>query len=536
MKRLVLILLLSIPGFLFAQERFVVDSLTIQLETVSQDSSKIKILWKLSSLFQNSNLKKSVEYLDAALKIAGRNNLPDLQGSSYQKMGDVLLLKGLYDLSLDNYLKGKRIFEESRNNRALVGLENNIGSIYYRLNQKEKALECYKGALAECNKTFVQGDSFYHSQIHIFYNSVGIGYEATGDYEVAKSYFLKALQGAKKFDDVLNLGVIYNNLGKLSLERGQKVEALQFIKLALSHRTRINDKNGMARSYLFLAEYYSQIRDYSQAMATIKKALELAAEVGAMSTSKESYNLLYKFYQKLGKPDEALDAYIKFHQYSDSLVNEASVKDITSLQMRYDFDKLEKVRKVKQQRKEMIFIFLIAILGLGMIIMGLLYGFIKNRAHRIILEKENLEKDLEVKNKELTTNVMYLLKKNELIINISKRLLQLKTCLRKENMGLLQKIIFDLEAGANQDVWEEFEYRFQQVHTEFYQKLKEKFPYLTPGEIRLCAFLRLNMTSKQISSITHQNPKSVEVARGRLRKKFCLTNTEVHLYSFLEGL
>ncbi|WP_054721638.1 helix-turn-helix transcriptional regulator [Marinifilum fragile] len=236
-------------------------------------------------------------------------------------------------------------------------------------------------------------------------------------------------------------------------------------------------------------------------------------------------------------------AYQKFHAYNDSIINEASVREVTSLQMQYEFDKLEKERQVKQQRKEMIYLFLMAILVLGMIITGLLYGFIKSRAKAISLEKQTLEKDLvlknqdlEIKNKELTTNVMYLLKKNELITSVSSRLLQLKSQLKQENKEPIQKIIFDLQAGADQDVWEEFELRFQQVHNDYYKKLQERFPNLSPSEVKLCAFLKLNMTSKEISSIIHQSVKSIEVSRSRIRKKLDLTGKDVNLVTFLSEL
>ncbi|WP_372642253.1 tetratricopeptide repeat protein, partial [Ancylomarina sp.] len=515
---------------------FVVDSLTMQLESLSQDSSKIKILLKLSDQFQYTDFKRSLEYVNSALEMSNRNNLSGLQGSSYKKKGDVLLRKGLYDRSLENYLKSKKIFEETGNSRFLVGLEHNIGSIFYRLEDYDKALEHYKEALTQQNTIQEQGDSSYHSQLHVFYNSIGNCYDTKEEFEIAESYFLKALESAQKFDDKYNLGVIYNNLGKVSLEMGRKEVALKYMKLALNHREQINDKNGMARSYLFLAEYYNQIKDYSQAVATTQKALELANEAGAMLSTMESYKQISDFYQKLGKTDEAFEAYRNYHHYSDSLVNETSVKEITSLQMQYEFDKMEKDRKVKQQRKEIIYYFLIAILVLGMIITGLLYGFIKNRARRITLEKENLEKDLEVKNKELTTNVMYLLKKNELIGNVSKRLLQFKTHLKKENMEPLQRIIFDLQAGADQEVWKEFELRFEQVHLDFFRNLKEIAPDMTPAELKICAFLRLNMNSKEISSIIHQSVKSVEVKRSRIRKKLKLTNTETNLVLYLNEL
>jgi len=75
--------------------------------------------------------------------------------------------------------------------------------------------------------------------------------------------------------------------------------------------------------------------------------------------------------------------------------------------------------------------------------------------------------------------------------------------------------------------------RFQNVHQEFYQNLQNKFPDLSPSEIKHAAFLRLNMTTKEIAAITSQSAKSLETARYRLRKKLGITNQEVNLVNFL---
>ncbi|NLO49679.1 MAG: hypothetical protein GX103_00750, partial [Bacteroidales bacterium] len=85
------------------------------------------------------------------------------------------------------------------------------------------------------------------------------------------------------------------------------------------------------------------------------------------------------------------------------------------------------------------------------------------------------------------------------------------------------------------DVWTEFEVRCQQVHNDFYTKLNERFPNLSANEKRLSAFLRLNMSTKEISAITYQSPNSITVARSRLRKKLGL-DTDENLISFLETL
>ena len=64
----------------------------------------------------------------------------------------------------------------------------------------------------------------------------------------------------------------------------------------------------------------------------------------------------------------------------------------------------------------------------------------------------------------------------------------------------------------------------------------EHAPDLSPGELKICTFLKLNMSSKEISAITRQSVKSIEVARTRIRKKMNLTNQDVNLVSFLMEL
>jgi len=514
----------------------VVDSLSINLKTAKQDTTRITTLWKLSDIFMQTNLEKSLSYADSALAIAKGTELLSFQALSHKKMGEVQFKIGLNDRALKNYLICKKILEEQEDTVRLIGLNKNVGNIYFMQADYANALNYYTETLGACNEMLAGGDSVYFDQIYDLYNSIGSVYYWTGEKELALSYYQKGVQSAKKQKNYFILGIMYNNMGLLFRELGDNERALRFLNLSLETRKKINDKKGEARTYGFLSEFYFSIDDFAKALIFIENAIAISKEVGDLSTQRDSYNMLFLINREIGNVGKALDAHVAFVALKDSLFNEASVKEILRLQMQFEFEKQEKELMVKQQRKALISYFLITILVLGLIITGLLFVSFKNRARRIILENQNLEKDLEMKNKELTTNVMYLITKNELIHDISKRLFQLKSHIKKENVSSLQRIIFDLQAGADKDVWEEFELRFQQVHLDFYKKLKESYPELTPGDIKLCAFLRLNMTSKDISAITHQNIKTVEAARGRLRKKLNLTNTEVNLYTFLEEI
>jgi DNA-binding CsgD family transcriptional regulator len=141
---------------------------------------------------------------------------------------------------------------------------------------------------------------------------------------------------------------------------------------------------------------------------------------------------------------------------------------------------------------------------------------------------------LEFKNKELALNVMSLLKKNEILSEISKKLINVKNeAVKDETKDAIRRIYKELQKSTDDEIWEEFELRFRQVHSEFYNKLMKRFPDLSPSEQRLCAFLRLNMSSKEISELTGQSLNALETARYRLRKKLGITNSQVNLITFL---
>ncbi len=150
---------------------------------------------------------------------------------------------------------------------------------------------------------------------------------------------------------------------------------------------------------------------------------------------------------------------------------------------------------------------------------------------KLKLESINLKEDLAYKERELTANALNLLKNNELITKITENLKILKLKSTKENQNTIQDIISELKLSQNDSVWEEFEIHFTKVHSNFYEALQEKFPSLTMNEKKLCAFLRLNLSTKDISGITRQSINSITVARSR--KKLNIEGEDIHLINFL---
>lgn len=517
-----------------AQNQLKIDSIQIKLDNSTEDTVKVKLLLELSDLYYRDDLVKSLQEAKQALQISEEINNDLYITKSRIKIGNCLIFIGVYDEALANLLKSMKTARKNNFQKEELVTLTQLGIIQDRIGQFDEALKYYFEALNLYNKSVESGGQLKDlKNIQALYNNIGNIYLSNNKLNTAEEYYLKGLALSERGNDDVNIGIICNNLGKLEMQRNNFPKAFEYLTKSLNARQKINDKSGIAKSYYHLSSYYQAINQYDKALSYAQESLKLSNEVKEPLTGQISAMFLYEINKKLGKYEDALKYHELYKQLSDSLINDNKIREMTSLQLKYTYEKAEKEKEAEQQRIRFKYVIFSSTLLLGLIILGLLFGLSRSRNKRIKLENDQLEKDMGQKNKELTTNVIYLLKKNELIDSITVRLLTLKSQLKGDNVDQLQRIILDLQSVSDKEVWSEFEYRFQNVYEEFYQTLREKFPNLSPSEIRLAAFLRLNMTTKEISSITGQSINSLETARYRLRKKLGITNQEINLVNFL---
>ncbi len=147
---------------------------------------------------------------------------------------------------------------------------------------------------------------------------------------------------------------------------------------------------------------------------------------------------------------------------------------------------------------------------------------------KIKVERERLQEILANRNRELSNATINLIRKNETLLEIRTELEN--QAFDKRGKGRLDRII-ENHISADQD-WHLFEEAFNQVHDEFFKKLKNQYPDLTTGDLRLAAFLKINLSSKEISSLLGLSVRGVENKRYRLRKKLGLNEND-NLTSFM---
>ncbi len=140
------------------------------------------------------------------------------------------------------------------------------------------------------------------------------------------------------------------------------------------------------------------------------------------------------------------------------------------------------------------------------------------------LKEEHIASELRHVNNLLASSTMNLMVKTEFMENIKQEIKQVKSNGSvAETQKALNKIVKEIDTNLKlQENWKQFEYHFDRVHGDFLNRLTNEFLDLTPGEQKLCAFLRLKMDTKEIANLMSISVRGVEVARYRLRKKFGL--------------
>ena len=582
-KRLyIIVLILLLAGQAYAQNQKVVDSLAGVLEQDYTDMEKIQACLKLTDLLIRTDVDTAKYFVNKGLFLSKKNDLVNETGMFYSSLGDIYVIKNNLVEALDNYLNAIELYKVSGNYSGLSNVYLNLGNIY--LTQANFAI-----SLTYYQKGLKIADSLKLNRLlpH-FYNNLGELYSDLHNYELAIENYKKALSFLRKEHDSQGSAAILNNICRVYTEMGDIKNAEEYLGHAYKIYDSVSNKKGLydifinkgnieelkgnydqalmnyfeaykylsnigqkyfgpksslyAEVYNHLGDCYLHLHDYKHAKEYLIKAFDKSEETGSLEWLTKATLNLSKLYEAEQKSTEALKFYKLYKKYDDSIAVERNKKAITQLNMQNKFNQLLKQKEVealkyreKQRRKENLYLLIISSIAVLLIILGLLFNTQRLKRKNLKLEKEKLSNDLDYKNKELTTNVLYLLKKNEFIINISNQLKSLRDSFKPENRKIIDGIIREMEQSSSRDIWKEFEVRFQDVHSDFYNKLIKKYPDLSPNELKLCAFLRLNMSTKEISSITFQSYNSIIMARHRLRKKLDISSNE-NLITFLRQL
>lgn len=416
-------------------------------------------------------------------------------------------------------------------------------------------------------------------------NNVGNIYSNSEDFITALGYYSRALDLFREIKDTINTAYPLNNLAETYYYLGNLDQAREYVRQSMQVSIRAKDHVLESRGWMTLGLIKSKLGDYSGAKADLRRSIEvlkrdfsvhpgpsnihysevlaflgeityksgdleqarltnlegfsIARSMKQPRTVRNTARYLSMIHERNGRYDSALFYHKIFSDMADSVSSSGNVRAVKLMEIKQEYLKKQKENELnvaleKSSRRTILIIYSsgAVVLLAVILILFLMLKLEKQRKRQAETEKQGLNEKLDFQNKELTTNMMYLTRMNELVVVLAEKLRKLTLTDGSENSAVVKSIINELERTSNPDNWKEFEVRFQKVHTDFYRKLSSQFPDLTPNELKLSAFLRLNMSTKEISAITFQSQNSIMVARSRLRQKLGIAKDE-NLVTFL---
>jgi tetratricopeptide (TPR) repeat protein len=427
-----------------------------------------------------------------------------------------------------NSLKlSEKIGDKARISKSMYG----IGFSCFSRNNFKEALEYYQKSLA------IYRELHDTNAIAGCLNNISAVYGSLNDNQYIERYVREAVAVNLKMNNKLWVSINYGNLGSYYLERKQYDSAYSYFQGAYNMAVSTQNASQTASTTNQLANYYVITGDYNSGLKYAMEAYNLGNKFGLKKIKYEAALLLRNIYYHQQDMKEAYHYDTLRYILKDSLSLDASNASLSRLELNYELEKSATEIELKEQNRLAATIVTLITLVSAIIIMVLLYVRHRLKSRYLRIEKEKLEAELDFRNKELASNVMSLLKKNEVLSEITQRLIKIQQrTVNEETKDAIENIANDLHKSMEVSIWEEFELRFKQVHHDFYDKLLQRFPDLSPNEQKLCAFLRLNMTNKEISELTGQSIKALETARYRLRIKFGISNSQVNLITFLSSI
>lgn len=419
-------------------------------------------------------------------------------------LGTIFSTLGEHKKAMDYHKRGDTLYRQLGNTDYMLKNRLNIANCLQAAGKHKEAVCLLEGIL---KNPVTARDTAFHLQV-LASGCVFTDNKARREEYVRNAYRLAACYGRK--EPIMKSSI---NMGYLFLQKAEIDSALLF--------------------YGKVSAYVQQHED---------KELLLPALYG-----------MSRCYQIKRQWDSAFIYLDRVRSYEDSLQG-GTLPEMYLMESRIAIDGYE--RTLYRERKEANMHRLILILVLVLVIVSAAFAcyMLWMRQRKILMKKrmEELEKkelaarleneelrhhmEMEAKDRELTSNAIILTEKNKLLNDLAKRISS-----RSEVGDIAPRTALELQSrirasnGTEDEEWKNFRVHFEQVHPDFFCRLKETYPSLTENELRLCAYLRTGMERKQIAMMLSVQPDTVKKACVRMRKKFPL-NTEDLLEDFLRNL
>lgn len=477
---------------------------------------------------------------------------------------------GRHVLAVETYSEAYEILAAISDTAAMAGILINLGDEYAKTGQLEKAAE------AELRAIRLKEAARDSSKLAFFYQKLGELFSSQ-DIDMWAQYAQKALQLSRKPEHTTwyTTIAIYNDLGAIYKKRGDYIlagayyDTMYHLSAGAGYKKGISTANSENASLLYIQGKYKEAYPYAvrayemiattndhyyliygatlkakillklgnpaQAMDLLEPAYRMARESLLLNEEMEAGKYLYESAKALGKWKEALQFFEHYSALKDSLEGIEIRRTLNDMQIRFETGKKQQIierlsdKNLAQARQNRMLagLLLTALAGVFLLILLLRLRTRTLEQNRELqrqresihqLESQRLQSELAFKSRELSAATLHLISKNKALAGLREKLMKSGT--QAEDVSA---VIRQINQNINLDRdWQNFSLHFEEVHPDFFRRLRAHYPDLTSNEEKLCAYLRINLSTKEISQMLNLTVAAVDKARNRLRKKLGL--------------
>lgn len=416
----------------------------------------------------------------------------DLLGFIQNSLGVLYTSVGDFTRATEHLFRSLEIHERSGNRTGIIFAASNIGFIYNALGDPERARIQF---IRAAELAILSEDKRSETSATI---NLGISLQQLGKTDEALRHYQRAIDLAETIEDYAAQSFALICIAGLHNQNGWFQSGMEFATAAFE----IAERTGDASQWQYLTligELYMGLGNREEALSTMIRALEGLRSVGDRETEYQIHKDLARYYEITGDLAEAFNHHKLYTQIREEVVGQQQQRTIAQLEMRAAIEQAEKERTAMR------------------------------------LERQQLEREMEHKQKELAAMALHLVEKNQFLDSLKKEmggvLEAVDGIARPAVRGLIRQVDGNISA---EDDWKAFEEQFEKVHADFIKRLSQKYPKLARTELKICALLKIQMSSKEIANILATSLKNIEIHRYRIRKKLGLTADQTFSSIFAE--
>lgn len=519
----------------------------------AQDINQAKTLVEQAQNALFSNPKQASYYAAQAAALFPKDQPNEICTQAMILHSQAEQLLGNFDLSIKNLYDAQRYINPA-NKRQTAQLYSLMGRVYSKLGDYNKGIELNDKATSIFKSL---GDS---ASVAGCYNERGVMHYLLDEFVVAEKFLQRALtiNRAQR-----NLKEIATNLNNLCLYQGDTEKKLSLIQEAIAINKNLDAQWSLGENYNNMGKQYYFGEQYSKALEALQKAYEYAHNIGAKELICDNYEYSSWVYAAIGDYKQAYTRLSQMYALSKELQSSNKLRNIEQeisykryQDQKYATEMQEQTYKIELLKRNLWFLGSVLVLGLAFSIF--LYKWYKRRKglqliearyqlelsqrelselklHQQELELQNIQNALDSSQQEVTSFAVFLRSRNELLDKIRE---MIKEGYKMDNQALiphLKKVnayISQYQSGDKTN--NALLLNIEDKSKEFIERLTKEHPNLTQGEKYLATMLRVNLSTKEISMISGNSPKTINMNRYRLRKALNLP-TEKDLVEYLQN-